>query len=154
MRPIDLIVVHCSATVEGRPFSVDDINAMHLRLGWSGVGYHYVLKIDGTRQLGRPIEMIGSHVNGHNKRSIGICYIGGIGANGRAKDTRTAEQNVSLEKLLRELRVKHPKARIVGHRDLSPDKDGDGVVEPHEWLKQCPCFDVRAWCRSIGIDPK
>ena len=154
MRPIDTIVIHCSATMEGRPFTVDDIDKMHRRLGWNGVGYHYVIKLDGTSQVGRQMDTIGSHVQGHNSKSIGICYIGGIGANGKAKDTRTEAQKVTLQKLITELRIKYPAAKFVGHRDLSPDKDGDGVVEPHEWLKQCPCFDVRAWCKSVGIDPK
>ena len=147
MRKINLLAVHCTATLEGRPFTRADIDAMHRRQGWSEIGYHYLIELDGKVAEGRNVERIGSHIKGHNANSIGICY-------GKAKDTRTDAQKASLEKLLRELRGSYPIAIIRGHRDLSPDKNGNGVVEPHEWLKMCPCFDVAAWCRSIGIDPR
>lgn len=152
-RAINLIAVHCTATVAGRPFNVEAIRAMHKAQGWSDIGYHRLLGIKGERWAGRPIEQIGSHIKGHNADSIGVCYVGGIGADGKAKDTRTPEQLAAMEAELRDLRARYPNAKIRGHRDMSPDRDGDGVVEPHEWLKMCPCFDVREWCRSVGINP-
>jgi N-acetylmuramoyl-L-alanine amidase len=152
-RRIGLIAVHCTATLEGRPFHVADIRSMHRRLGWSDIGYHWLIGIKGELWPGRPEALAGSHIKGHNATSIGICYVGGIGADGKAADTRTPAQLATMEQLLQAKRAEHPRARIRGHRDMSPDKDGDGVIEPHEWLKMCPCFDVVAWCRSVGIDP-
>jgi N-acetylmuramoyl-L-alanine amidase len=153
MRRINLIAIHCTATVEGRPFTVESIRSMHKQLGWRDIGYHWLIGINGEVWAGRPEADPGSHIRGHNANSIGICYVGGIGRDGKAKDTRTPAQRTSLARLLKEKRSEHPRARIRGHRDMSPDKDGDGVVERHEWLKQCPCFDVVAWCRTVGIDP-
>lgn len=154
MRKINLIALHCSATVEGKPFNVAAITAMHKARGYRTIGYHFLIGLNGERWTGRSLNEAGAHIQGHNANSIGICYIGGIGADGKAKDTRTPEQKAELQKLLAELQPKFPGAKIRGHRDLSPDLDGDGVVEPHEWLKMCPCFDVVQWCRSVGIDPK
>lgn len=154
MRKISLIALHCSATMEGRPFTVADIDAMHRRRGFRMIGYHYLIELDGTVATGRPLDQIGAHIEGHNSNSIGICYVGGIGADGKAKDTRTAEQLAAMEKLVRDLAAQFPQAKIRGHRDMSPDRDGDGVVEPHEWLKMCPCFDTVAWCRQVGIEPR
>lgn len=148
MRKINLIVFHCSATLEGKPFTVKDIRQMHVRQGWSDIGYHWVIELDGSIRRGRPEEIAGSHVKGHNANSIGVCYIGGIGANGKGKDTRTPEQKKAMSKLLDELLARYPGSKVTGHRDLSPDKDGDGVVERHEWLKECPCFDVAEWLRD------
>lgn len=154
MRKIDLIVIHCTATLAGKPFTRDDIDAMHRRQGWSGIGYHYLVELDGHVAIGRDISKAGAHVRGHNRNSVAICYVGGIGASGKAEDTRTTAQKEALEKKVRELLAAYPSARVRGHRDLSPDLDGDGKVEPHEWLKMCPCFDVVQWCRAVGIDPK
>lgn len=154
MRKINLLAVHCTATLEGRPFTRDDIDAMHRRQGWSEIGYHYLIELDGTVAEGRDVQRPGAHIKGHNAQSIGICYVGGIGRDGKAKDTRTDAQKASLAQLLRHLRASYPLTLIRGHRDMSPDRDGDGVVEPHEWLKMCPCFDVVEWCRSVGIDPR
>lgn len=144
MRKINKIVVHCSATREGQDHDVDDIRRWHKAKGWRDVGYHYVIKLDGTVQAGRPESQPGSHVAGHNADSIGIVYIGGLAANGvTPKDTRTQAQKVALRSLIGTLKLKHQDPLVLGHRDLSPDKDRDGVVERHEWLKACPCFDVR-----------
>lgn len=154
MRKISLIALHCSATMEGRPFTRADIDAMHRRRGFRMIGYHFLIGIDGKVEIGRPLDQAGAHIEGHNANSVGICYVGGISADGKAKDTRTAEQLAAMENLVRDLAAQFPKAKIRGHRDMSPDRDGDGVVEPHEWLKMCPCFDVVAWCRRVGIDPQ
>jgi len=135
-------VVHCSATSFGKDLDVMDIDRMHRRRGWSGVGYNYVIKLDGTIENGRPLEKIPAHVKGFNRNSIGICYIGGLDESGKGADTRTPKQKEALLFQLMSLKQRFPHARIVGHRDLSPDKDGDGIVERHEWLKLCPCVNA------------
>ncbi len=154
MRTINLIVVHCTATLEWRPFDVAAIRAMHKDRGWSDIGYHKLLGIYGEIWDGRPEGLIGAHVQGHNANSIGVCYVGGIGFDGKPKDTRTEAQRDALDRVVRYYRSRFPDAAIRGHRDLSPDLNHDGIIEPREWLKSCPCFDVVAWCRSIWIDPK
>lgn len=154
MRTITLIAIHCTATMEGRPFTRDDIDAMHRRRGFNGIGYHYLIELDGKVATGRPLDRAGSHILGHNANSIGVCYVGGISGDGKAKDTRTTAQMAALARLVEDLAAKHPKAIIRGHRDLSPDADRDGKVEPHEWLKMCPCFDVVSWCKGAGINPR
>lgn len=155
MRDIKKIVIHTTATFEGKPFDAKAIDAMHRRMGWKMIGYHWVVLLDGTIEKGRDEEMVGSHVRGHNTNSIGVVYVGGLGRDGKgrivAKDTRTCEQKVALAKLIHELSKRYPTAVIMGHRDLSPDKDGDGVVERHEWLKECPCFTVKDWLKEIGL---
>lgn len=143
MRDINLIVIHCTASKEGVELSVADIDKMHKARGWKGIGYHYVIGLDGVPRLGRPVQEVGAHVKGHNGDSIGIVYVGGLDDDGKPKDTRTAAQKKSLVELLKMLKVQFKDAVICGHRDLSPDKDGDGVVEKHEWLKACPCFDAK-----------
>ena len=129
-RVITDIVVHCTATVEGKDFTADDIRKMHKAQGWSDIGYHYVVRIDGTVENGRDVNLIGSHVAGHNSHSIGVVYVGGLDKNKKAKDTRTEEQKASLLSLLMDLRKLYPNAKISGHRDFP------GVA------KACPCFDA------------
>lgn len=152
-REINLLVVHCSATRPTLDVRAVDIDRWHKARGWRSIGYHYVITRAGFMEMGREEAVAGAHVAGHNRNSIGICLVGGVAENGRTPENnfRTA-QFQSLITLLRELRERYPKARICGHRDLSPDKDGDGVIERGEWLKDCPCFDVAAWCASVGIE--
>lgn len=154
MREIDTIVIHCSATKEGEHYTAADIDKWHRNRTppFTQIGYHYVILLDGTLEVGRDEAVVGAHVQGHNKRSIGICYIGGLDADGKPKDTRTTAQLETMATVVKFLQLKYPKATVKGHRDLSPDTDGDGVVEPHEWLKDCPCFDVTAWMN--GITPR
>ena len=129
MRRITLIVVHCSANKAGSALRMADIDRYHRSLGWIGCGYHYVIPTDGTIEAGRPEEMVGAHCQNHNKHSIGVCYIGGLSADGSPMDTRTEAQRAALLKLLTDLHRRYPRALIVGHRDLNPHK-------------ACPCFDV------------
>ena len=137
MRTITLIVIHCSAVRPGQQSSAKDIADWHHDRGFqNGIGYHYVVRRDGSIELGRPLEMIGAHVVGHNRHSIGICYEGGLNSFGEDADTRTPEQKVTLRKLLEELHRKFPKALIVGHRDLNPGK-------------KCPCYDVISEYRDL-----
>lgn len=130
MRRITLLIVHCSATREGRNFDFEACRQDHIRhRGFKDIGYHYYLTRDGVIHRGRPLETVGAHCLHHNRHSIGICYEGGLDAEGRPKDTRTLTQKASLLALLRELKKLFPDALIVGHRDLNPQKP-------------CPCFDA------------
>ena len=129
MRQIKQIIVHCSATREGRNHTIADIERWHKEQGYREVGYHYVIHLDGTIHMGRKEEEIGAHCLGKNATSIGICYIGGLDQYDRAKDTRTEAQKSALLRLLRKLKERYPKAKVYGHRDFSK--------------KDCPCFDAK-----------
>ena len=128
MRTINEIIIHCSATKEGNKISAATIDRWHKDRGWRGIGYHYVVRIDGSIEYGRPVQDIGAHVKGKNKHSIGVCYIGGLDADMEPKDTRTREQKESLLYLLKTLKRLHPNATIHGHREFAN--------------KACPCFDA------------
>lgn len=128
-RYINEIIVHCSATAEGKDFTIDDIKRWHLARGFSDIGYHYIIYRDGSINKGRDESKIGAHCTGHNSNSIGVCYIGGCAADGKTpKDTRTESQKNSLLKLLSELKNKYPKASIHSHKDYTN--------------KACPSFDA------------
>ncbi|ADV42451.1 N-acetylmuramoyl-L-alanine amidase [Bacteroides helcogenes] len=142
MRKINYIVVHCSATREGHALTLQALEAEHRRRGFSTTGYHYYIRRDGTVLGTRSLELAGAHCRGHNAHSIGVCYEGGLDAEGNPKDTRTPEQRWALRLLIHQLLKQFRNARLCGHRDLSPDLDGNGTVEACEWTKQCPCFDV------------
>lgn len=151
MNKIDSIVIHCSATKEGVDYRVKDIDKWHRERGFQMIGYHYVIDLDGTVELGRPLSMNGAHCNtaglsgeSYNKHSIGICYVGGLDRNGKAKDTRTDAQKAALKTLVAKLREKYSIKEVIGHRDASPDKNGDGKITPDEYIKLCPCFDVKS----------
>lgn len=155
MRNIDLIVIHCSATPPSMDWGARGIDYVHRRKnGWSSIGYHKVIRRNGIVEEGRALEIPGAHVRGHNSRSIGVCLIGGVDFNLQPQMNYTPFQQKSLRRLLDQLRLMFPNTRICGHRDLSPDLDGDGTVEANEWVKACPSFDVEKWCRSVGIDPR
>jgi N-acetyl-anhydromuramyl-L-alanine amidase AmpD len=155
MRKIDTAVIHCSATPEGRKVEEKDIEAMHAKrfkkIGGKHVGYHVLIYLDGTIVQTKGTEHIGQHVAGANSNTIGICYIGGTDKAGKAKDTRTDAQKASLEKVCRDLKRDYPEIKFKGHRDYSPDLDGDGIIEPFEFLKSCPSFDVKEWIKSIKL---
>lgn len=129
MRVIDKIIIHCTATKAGIDYHVSDIDRWHRDNGWKRCGYHFVVTIDGLIEVGRPIEMIGAHCLGQNKTSIGIAYVGGVNAKGVNDDTRTSQQRVALETLVKALTEKYH-CKTYGHRDFSP--------------KDCPCFDAAA----------
>lgn len=145
MRKIDSVIIHCSATKAGQDFCIEDIERWHRARGFKEVGYHYVIRLDGTVEVGREIALAGAHCLGWNERSVGICYIGGLDVNGHPADTRTEEQNRAMIRLLEDLKRKYRIVSVVGHRDTSPDLNGNGIVEPHEFIKSCPCFDVGKW---------
>ena len=129
MRQITEIIIHCSATLIGKNYTVEDIDKWHKAKGWKGIGYHYVIYLDGSVHKGRPEEEIGAHCKGHNSNSIGICYIGGLDEFGEPEDTRTDKQKEALIVLLKALKAKYPDATIHGHREFA--------------AKACPCFDAK-----------
>lgn len=130
------IIVHCTATAEGRAVTVADVDRWHRQKGWSGIGYHYLIYIDGSCHAGRPEAKAGAHCLGHNAHSIGVCYVGGLATDGKTpKDTRTPAQKAALVKLLRELKARYPKAKVYGHRDFA--------------AKACPCFDAQTEYKDL-----
>lgn len=138
MRKINEIIIHCSATAEGKDFNASDIDRWHKQRGFKKIGYHYVIKLDGTIEKGRGEEEIGAHCTNHNRNSIGICYIGGLAKDGKTpKDTRTEAQKSALWKLLLKLIIKYPDAIIYGHREFAN--------------KACPCFDVQKEYDCINL---
>lgn len=130
------IIVHCTATKQGQPATVADVDRWHKAKGWAGIGYHYLVYLDGTIHQGRSENKIGAHCVGHNSHSIGVCYVGGLANDGKtAKDTRTEAQKAGLLKILKELKARYPNAKIYGHRDFA--------------AKACPCFDAKAEYKGI-----
>ena len=135
-RTIDEIIIHCSATVEGIDYTVEDIRRWHKQQGWSDIGYHYVVYRDGTVHDGRDVDISGAHCTNHNAHSIGICYIGGLAKDKKtAKDTRTDAQKVGILSTLLDLRKLYPKAKIYGHRNFAN--------------KDCPSFDAAKEYRNV-----
>ena len=150
MKTIDSIIIHCSATRAGQDLRAKDIDRIHNQRGFNQIGYNFVVDLDGTVENGRPLSIDGAHCNtkgfsdfSYNKHSIGICYIGGLDANGKPADTRTDWQKVSLRNLVAKLCKEYPIIEVLGHRDTSPDLNDDGEVEQFEYINVCPCFDVR-----------
>jgi N-acetylmuramoyl-L-alanine amidase len=127
---VSKIIVHCSATREGDDsINAEVIDRWHKARGWKGIGYHFVILLDGKIETGRMINKCGAHTKGYNCSSIGICYIGGVEKDGKTpKDTRTPEQIASMLELLRVLRKMYPDAKIHSHRDFA--------------AKACPSFDA------------
>jgi N-acetylmuramoyl-L-alanine amidase len=147
---IDAVVLHCSATREGQDVRMSDIDKWHKERGFACCGYHYVIDLDGKVEVGRPLSMDGAHCNtkgvsgkSYNKHSVGICYVGGLDKDGNAKDTRTEAQKKAMRELIDSLMDKYPIIEVIGHRDASPDINGDGQITKNEWIKECPCFSVR-----------
>jgi N-acetylmuramoyl-L-alanine amidase len=139
-RRITRIVIHCTATLPSA--TTQAILNGWRRLGWTSNGYHWLIDRFGIAIRLQDDELVSNGVRGHNSTSIHLSYIGGM-ANGKPTDTRTAEQKETLKMLVDEYLEKYPNAEVVGHRDLSPDLNNDGIIEPKEWVKSCPCFSVR-----------
>ena len=155
-RRIDYIAVHCTASPEGQAMTVEDIRRIHKANGWSDIGYHYVIDLKGCVHIGRDVHLSGAHVSGYNPYSIGVVYVGGLENKPGVpynklppKDTRTDAQKAALLALLVDLRKLYPKAKIQGHRDFSKDLNGNGIIEPQEWIKDCPSFDAKSEYRYI-----
>lgn len=165
-HPITKVVIHCSATANGKSLRTPTQTAAQVIDGWhkqrgfkrsdaavkrfnphlKHLGYHAVIDTDGTIEYGREIGEVGAHVKGHNTGSIGICLVGGIGTGKEKNHGRyTAAQWYALSQVLTTLAPQCAFAEIFGHRDLSPDLNGDGTIQPREWIKTCPNFDVHEW---------
>lgn len=133
---IRYIVVHCSATQAKANIGVKEITRMHRERGFLTIGYHFVIRRDGTVEKGRELDQIGAHASGWNSISLGICMVGGIDSAGKPQDNFTDDQYASLAKLILDLRKQCPNSEVIGHRDLPNVK------------KDCPCFDVRKWVKE------
>ncbi len=131
MRKIDKIIIHCTATKPQMDVGVAEVRKWHKNFGWRDIGYHFLIRRNGSIEKGRPLGVVGSHCRGYNKTSIGICYVGGIDEKGKAQDNRTKEQRIALRELLYELGKTFPFASIHGHNEFSP--------------KACPSFNVQEW---------
>ena len=135
-RKINEIIVHCTATPEGKDFKAADIDRWHRQKGWDGIGYHHVVDLDGPVEPGRPESKVGAHCLKHNTNSIGVVYVGGLASDGKTpKDTRTPQQKAALVKLLTEIKHRYPGATIHGHRDFA--------------AKACPSFDATTEYKDI-----
>ena len=128
-RRIDRIIIHCSAVRPDQTSSARQIDQWHKARGWKMIGYHYVIRRDGTVEKGRPEEMVGEHTKGINSHSIALCYEGGLDAHGHPADTRTPQQKEALRELIEELKQRYPHATVHGHNEFAQ--------------KACPCFPAR-----------
>lgn len=137
----DFIAIHCSATGPKQNIGAADIDKWHRGKGWACIGYHYVIKRDGTIEQGRDEKVIGAHVENWNAVSLGICMVGGVSADDikKAENNFTEAQFASLKKLLVDLKTRYPKAKIQGHKDFP------------KVAKACPSFDVAAWLKANGL---
>jgi N-acetylmuramoyl-L-alanine amidase len=137
MREINKLIVHCTATPEGRHTTVEDIRKWHKDRGWIDIGYHIVIYLDGTVHEGRDIELQGAHCKGYNKKSIGIAYVGGVDkVDYKAKDTRTEAQKEALVDMLEYFKTLFPDAEVFGHNDFSS--------------KACPSFNAKKEYENIS----
>lgn len=164
-QKLKYLVIHCTATPEGRDVSAADIRRMHTSpkprgRGWRQVGYTDLFRLDGTRErLVKNNEdayvdgwEITNGAAGFNSVSRHIVYAGGVAKDGKTpQDTRTPAQRNAMAEYVQDFHRRHPDVKIIGHRDLSPDRNGNGKVEPNEWTKACPSFEVSEWLESIGI---
>lgn len=128
MRELKEIILHCTATNEGHDYSVEQVRKWHLDRGFNDIGYHFLIRLDGTVEAGRPLETVGAHCKGHNANSIGIAYVGGLDKNGRPKDTRTLPQKEAMRRLVHDLKQYFPRLEVHCHNEYS--------------TKACPCFSV------------
>lgn len=151
MRRIDLIVIHCTGGPQNQTTGEIKNYWKNTKKWGDTPGYHLIISADGNYERLYPDDKPTNGVGGHNAHAIHICYKGGV-KQGIAIDNRTADQKKTLLTLVRTMRGRYPGAKVVGHRDLSPDRDGDGKVEQNEWLKSCPAFDVASWLKSVGIN--
>ena len=166
MAQLKYLVIHCTATQEGRDVTAADIRRWHTSpvsaggRGWKQVGYTDLIRLDGTVE--RLVDNnedanvdpweVTNGAKGYNGISRHIVYAGGCDKQNKPKDTRTAAQRQAMERYVKDFHRRFPGVRIIGHRDLSPDLNGNGKVDPYEWTKACPSFEVSDWLKSIGIN--
>jgi len=137
MREITRIIMHCSATEAGRDFDAEDIRTWHKARGWSDIGYHYVIKLDGTIEAGRPVDRVGAHTKGHNEDSVGVCYIGGL-KDGKPFDTMSEIQEIAFIELVFSLRNVFGWMPIHGHNEYA--------------AKACPSFNVQVKYKFLNLN--
>lgn len=137
MREINEIIIHCTYTYPDMDIDAETIRKWHVEdNGWSDIGYHFVIKRDGTIEGGRPVERAGAHTKGHNANSIGVAMAGGKARTGELATNFTAKQWKSLEHLVRTLKNAYPIERVTGHNDYTK-------------TKTCPTFDAKAWAEGL-----
>ena len=139
MRNITKIIIHCAATRPSMDIGAKEIREWHTKgNGWADIGYHGVIRRDGTLESGRPMDQPGAHTSGHNANSIGICLVGGVKGDGKTPEANfTPEQWATLRRVVLDLRKKHPSATVHGHNEFA--------------AKACPSFDVQKWLATEGI---
>ena len=142
LKEVRYLAVHCSATQPLAKINAKEIDRWHRQRGFLKIGYHFVIKTDGTVETGRSLEEAGAHVEGYNSQSVGICLVGGINKQGKSEANFTEAQYVALAELLGDLLKRYPKAEIRGHRDFP------------NVAKDCPCFDVKQWWHETVVDPQ
>lgn len=133
MRPINLIVIHCTATGPDADIGRKEIDEWHKARGWSGIGYHFVIRRNGDIEIGRPMDRIGAHAEGYNADSLGLVVVGGVNHRNEPENNFTPYEWTSLTSLCTALQLRYPEAKVLGHYQLP------GVN------KACPCFDARQW---------
>lgn len=138
MRTINSIIIHCTATKPLAHINVNDVRRWHRERGFSDIGYHYLILVDGTIEVGIPLSAVGAHCQGHNAHSVGVCYVGGLNDKGKPADTRTPAQREAMRSLLISLKHRFPDAIIHGHRDFAS--------------KACPCFDATAEYAYLSVE--
>ena len=141
MRKIERIFIHCTAGSQKQ--TIADLRAEFKRKSWTNPGYHYVIPPDGTVTQLLDEQQVSNGVKGYNQTSINVAYIGGIDSTGKAVDNRTDAQKTALRQIVSVLKNRYPDAEVLGHRDISPDTNHNGIVDPWERIKECPCFDVK-----------
>lgn len=146
-RNIKYIFVHCTAGPQTQTLAA--LLAEFRRKGWKNPGYHYVIFPDGRVVQLLDESKVANGVRGYNSVAVHVAYVGGIDTEGKAVDNRTAAQKKNLRIMLKVLRRRYPEARILGHRDISPDRNGNGRVDSWERIKECPCFDAIEEYRDI-----
>lgn len=138
-KSTDFIAIHCSATPANRDIGVEEITKMHRSRGFVSVGYHFIIRRDGTIEQGRPVDTVGAHVKNYNSTSVGVCLIGGVNNSMKPENNYTPEQWDALSSVVAQLKDKYPNARVLGHRDFPAV------------AKACPCFDAKEWAIEQGF---
>ena len=150
MRDILYLTLHCTATPQSA--TVASIQRYWREvLKWKAPGYHQCITPDGSVALLAKDELICNGVAGFNRNSLHVSYIGGVDEDGKPLDNRTGAQKTALLSVLQAWVQKYPDAKIMGHRDFSRDLNRDGIIQPSEWAKACPSFDVKEWCEQVGL---
>jgi N-acetylmuramoyl-L-alanine amidase len=150
MREIKYITIHCTATPQSATVAAIQRYWREV-LKWKSPGYHQCVTPDGSVALLAKDELICNGVAGFNRNALHVSYIGGVDWNGKAFDNRTDAQKAALFSVVQAWAAKYPDAKIMGHRDFSRDLNRDGIIQPSEWAKACPSFDVKSWCEEVGL---